>query len=167
MFGQDQRKEQSINEPLYSVYDHRSWHGKIGALTSKSYPQGQKHTCKSSISQCACHDMSKFCLHHSKVLYSPLEEALVCKTNRLNCCQSLLLFSATTEHMKGEGGYAYNWYINERRSNPCKHGLLAQPFSQAMSGTKWNHTHTNPYSVYKAHIQNLNGCLCCTNVSLC
>ena len=33
MFGQDQRKEQGINEPLYSVYDHRSWHGKIGALT--------------------------------------------------------------------------------------------------------------------------------------
>ena len=63
----------------------------------------------------------------------------MCKTNRLNCSQSLLLFSATTEHMKGEGGYAYNWYINGR-SNPCKHGLLAQAFSQAMSGTKWNHT---------------------------
>ena len=75
----------------------------------------------------------------------------------------LLLFSATTEHTKGEGGYAYNCYINGKE----EHGLLAQPFSQAMSGTKWNHTHTNPYSVYKAHIQNLNGCLCCTNVSLC
>ena len=54
--------------------------------------------------------------------------------------------------------------LMERRSNPC---LLAQPFSQTMSGTKWNHTHTNPCSVYKAHIQNLNGCLCYTNVSLC
>ena len=44
----------------------------------------------------------------------------------------LLLFSATTEHTKGEGGYAYNCYINGKE----EHGLLAQPFSQAMSGTK-------------------------------
>ena len=88
----------------------------------------------------------------------------MCMTNCLNCCQSLLLFSATIEHTRVKVDMHTTATLMERRSNPCKHG---QPFSQAMSGNIWNHTHTNPYSVYKAHIQNLNGCLCCTNVSLC
>ena len=37
----------------------------------------------------------------------------------------------------------------------------------ALNGITPIQQHSNPYSVYKAHIQNLNGCLCCTNVSLC
>ena len=52
-------------------------------------------------------------LSYSVYIWTPRQQLTsVCKTNCLNCCQSLLLFSATREHTKGEGGYAYNWYIN-------------------------------------------------------